>query len=448
MKPLVAIVGRPNVGKSTLFNRLVGERRAIVLDTPGVTRDRNYGDADWLGRYFTVIDTGGFEPDAQATIPAQMREQALLAVEEADVVVFLCDARDGLLPADHEVAEILRRRVPEKVVYAVNKVDGPKQESLAAEFYELGVETIHPVSAEHTRGLGDLLDAVLEKLPPPLPGEDEEDERVTRIALVGRPNVGKSTLSNKLLGEERMIVSDVPGTTRDAIDARLVQGDSEYLLIDTAGLRRKRGISRGTSEAYSVVRTLRALDRCHVAVVLLDATEGVTDQDARIIGIAAEKGRAIILAINKWDAVEKDSKTAKRFADEMELKLPFVSWAPKLFISGLTGQRVHKLLGLIDEVREAHRFRVGTGQLNRWLEEVTHRHQPPVSRGRRLRFYYATQARVAPPTIVLSCNDPKAVHFSYQRYLQNQLRETFPLAGTPIRLSFKGKKNPFDPDEE
>lgn len=267
MKPLVAIVGRPNVGKSTLFNRLVGERRAIVLDTPGVTRDRNYGDADWLGRYFTVIDTGGFEPDAQATIPAQMREQALLAVEEADVVVFLCDARDGLLPADHEVAEILRRRVPEKVVYAVNKVDGPKQESLAAEFYELGVETIHPVSAEHTRGLGDLLDAVLEKLPPPLPGEDEEDERVTRIALVGRPNVGKSTLSNKLLGEERMIVSDVPGTTRDAIDARLVQGDSEYLLIDTAGLRRKRGISRGTSEAYSVVRTLRALDRCHVAVV-------------------------------------------------------------------------------------------------------------------------------------------------------------------------------------
>ena len=444
MKPVVAIVGRPNVGKSTLFNRLVGERRAIVLDTPGVTRDRNYGDAEWIGRHFTVIDTGGFDPDVSEGIPAHMRDQAMLAVEQADVVIFLCDARDGLLLPDREVAEILRRHVPDKVVYAVNKVDGSKQNPLVGEFYELGVDEVYGISAEHARGIGDLCDAVLEKLPPPADDEADEAPHITRVALVGRPNVGKSTLANRLLGEERMIVSEVPGTTRDAIDAKLQIGESEYLLIDTAGLRRKRGYRQRSSEGYSVVRTLRAIDRCHVAIVMIDATEGVTDQDARIIGLAVEKGRAVVLAVNKWDDVDKDSKTAQRFTEQVQLKLPFAAWAPVLYMSGLTGQRVHKLMGLVDKVRASHQFRCATGPLNRWLELATQRHQPPVVKGRRLRLYYATQARIAPPTIVVSCNDPEGVHFSYKRFLLNQFREAFDVEGTPIRLVFRGKKNPYD----
>lgn len=448
MKPIVAIVGRPNVGKSTLFNRLVGERRAIVLDTPGVTRDRNYGDAEWLGNHFTVIDTGGFDPDVSEGIPAHMREQALMAVEQADVVILLCDARDGLLPADREVAGILRRSVPDKVIYVANKIDGSKQDGLSAEFYELGAEVVHAVSAEHARGIGDLLDAVLEKLPvPPPEAEDDDAGGVTRVALVGRPNVGKSTLANRLLGEERMIVSDIPGTTRDAIDARLDVGGREYLLIDTAGLRRKRGIRRGSSEGFSVMRTLRALDRCHVAIVMLDAAEGVTDQDARIVGLANEKGRAVVLAVNKWDAIEKDAKSAQRFTEQMHLKLPFATWAPGLYMSGLTGQRVHKLMSMVDAVREAHLFRCATGPLNRWLERALERHQPPVVRGRRIRLYYATQVRNAPPTVVLSCNDPDGIHFSYQRFLQNQFRETFPVEGTPIRLVFRGKTNPYTDED-
>lgn len=438
MTPLVAIVGRPNVGKSTLFNRLIGEKKAIVLDTPGVTRDRNYGEASWGGRNFSVVDTGGFEPKAEEGIVAAMRRQALLAVEESELVLFVVDARSGLMQADREVADILRRGQV-NVLYVVNKVDAKSQDELALEFYELGAEVLYTVSAEHGRGVGRLLDAVARELPPT--EIDEDDELITRVALVGRPNVGKSTLANRLLGDERMIVSPIPGTTRDAIDERLMVDDREYRLIDTAGLRRKRGIDRKSSEGYSVVRTIRAIGRCHVAVALIDATEGVTDQDARIIGLAVEKGRAIVLVVNKWDAVEKDHKTAQRFKEALELKLPFVNWAPVLFMSGLTGQRVHKLMGLVDDVRSAHQFRVPTGELNRWLEQCLIKHQPPVVRNRRLRFYYATQVRIAPPTIMLSCNDPEAVHFSYKRFMINQFRAAFKLEGTPIRLKFKGKKD-------
>ena len=441
MMPLVAIVGRPNVGKSTLFNRLIGERKAIVLDTPGVTRDRNYGETKWGGRNFSVVDTGGFEPKAEEGILAAMRRQALLAVDESELVLFVLDARSGLMQADREVADILRRGQV-KVLYVVNKIDGQQQDALALEFYELGAETLFSISAEHGRGVGRLLDVVATELPKI--DLDDDDDLITRVALVGRPNVGKSTLANRLLGDERMIVSPIPGTTRDAIDERLVVDGTEYRLIDTAGLRRKRGIDRKSSEGYSVVRTIRAISRCHVAVAMIDATEGVTDQDARIIGLAAEKGRAILLVVNKWDAVEKDAKTAQRFSEDIERKLTFVSWAPVLFMSGLTGQRVHKLMGLVDTVRAAHQFRVPTGELNRWLERCLIKHQPPVVRNRRLRFYYATQVRIAPPTIMLSCNDPEAVHFSYKRFMVNQFRETFKLVGTPIRLKFRGKKDRHD----
>lgn len=445
MKPIVAIVGRPNVGKSTLFNRLIGEKKAIVLDTPGVTRDRNFGDARWQGRHFTVVDTGGFEPVSDDDMLGNMRAQALLAIDEAEVVLLVLDGRDGLLDADREVAELLRR-ADRKVVFAVNKIDGQSQEDLAAEFYALGVDALHLISAEHGRGVGRMLDALAALLPENADALADEDDDVTRFALIGRPNAGKSTLANRLLGENRMIVSEVPGTTRDAIDIPLEIDGRRYLLIDTAGLRRKKKIPRGTSEGYSAVRTLRAMDRCHVAVCLFDALDGITEQDARVVGVAAEKGRALVFAVNKWDAVDKDPKSAQRFEAEIQRKIPFATYAPVVFMSGLTGQRVHKLVEQIDRVREAHRQRITTGRLNRWLEETTARHQPPVVRNRRLKFYYATQARTAPPTIVISCNDPEAVHFSYQRFLVNQFRESFDLPGTPVRLVFRGKVDRFEED--
>jgi GTP-binding protein len=438
VKPIVAIVGRPNVGKSTLFNRIIGERRAIVLDTPGVTRDRNYGDVWWEGRDFTVVDTGGFEPAVEHGVVARMREQAMLAIEEAEVVVFVMDAMAGPLPADYEVVELLRRS-GRQVVYAVNKVDNPKRRDEMAEFYSLGVESLFPISAEHGLGVDDLVDAVAELLPEPEPLDEEAEERVARVALLGRPNVGKSTLANRLLGEDRMVVDSTPGTTRDAIDSPLRVGDREYLLIDTAGLRRRRGIDRMSAEGHSVMRTLRAIERCHVAVVLLDAIDGVTDQDARIVGLTEEKGRALVLVVNKWDAVEKDEKTTQKYMDELRLKLPFATYAPVLFISGLTGLRVHKLMELVDRVRDRHLFRATTGPLNRWLKECTERHSPPVVRGRRLKLYYATQTSIAPPTIMISCNYPDSVHFSYHRFLVNQFREAFDVEGTPIRLIFRAR---------
>jgi GTP-binding protein len=442
--PIVAIVGRPNVGKSTLFNRLIGERRAIVLDTPGVTRDRNYGECDWAGRRFTVIDTGGLEFDTEDLMLARVREQAMQAISEADVVLFVADGRDGLTPADREMAALLRRlesdeKEPRRVVFAVNKIDHRKHHGLEAEFFELGIDSIFPISAEHARGLGDLLDAVIEGMPLFGPEEEDDEDGPVRVAIIGRPNAGKSTLINRMLGEDRVIASDVPGTTRDTIDSALEVDGRAYVLVDTAGLRRKRGIKRGSSESYSVMRTLRALERCHVAVHLIDAEDGVTDQDARIAGLADDRGRGLILVVNKWDAIAKDDKTAKRFTDDLHRKLPFVEYAPILYASALTGQRVNRLLPMVDEVRAAQLTRISTGQLNRWLESCTRRHSPPVVRNRPVKLYYATQPGVAPPTIVVSCNDPEGVHFSYRRFLVNRFRESFDVAGTPVKLIFRAR---------
>ena len=448
MRALVAIVGRPNVGKSTLFNRLVGAKKAIVLDTPGVTRDRHYGEAKWAGPPFDLIDTGGFEMVDSSNIVTQMREQAMAAIEEADLVLFVVDGRAGVTPDDIEVARLLRNS-GKACICAVNKIDGQKQDALVYEFYSLGLENIMPISAEHSRGVSQLLEAVDDTLNlsaffGDLDGEREDE---TRIALLGRPNVGKSTLTNRLLGEDRMIVDSTAGTTRDSIDAPLIVDGERFLLIDTAGLRRKSNIKRWSSEGFSVMRTIRAIERCHVAVVLIDAEEGITDQDAKIIGLTHEKGRALIILVNKWDAIEKDHKTVEVYKEQIDRKLPFAGYAPILFISGLTGQRVHKLIGFVKKVRENHLFRSTTGPLNRWLEEVVQKHHPPTHKNRRLRLYYVTQARNAPPTLIFHCNHPEAVHFSYQRYLVNQFRDKFGLEGTPIRLVFRGKDNPFDPDE-
>lgn len=447
-RALVAIVGRPNVGKSTLFNRLVGAKKAIVLDTPGVTRDRHYGEARWAGPPFDVIDTGGFESGDGSSIVTQMREQALAAIEEADLVVFTVDGRAGITPDDAEVARLLRLS-ERPVVCAVNKLDGQKQEALVYEFYSLGLENILPISAEHGRGVGELFEEIDSQLglSEAYDGEEDEREDETRIAILGRPNAGKSTLTNRLLGEDRMIVDSTAGTTRDAIDAPIEVDGERFLLIDTAGLRRKSNIRRWSSEGFSVMRTLRAVERCHVAVVLIDATEGITDQDAKIIGLTHDKGRALVILVNKWDAVEKDHKTVETYRDQIERKLPFAGYAPILFISGLTGQRVHKLIGMVKHVRSHHLFRATTAPLNRWLEEVIQKHHPPTHKNKRLRLYYVTQPRNAPPTLVFSCNHPDAVHFSYQRYLVNQFREHFKLEGTPIRLQFRGKENPYDPDD-
>lgn len=448
MKPTVAIVGRPNVGKSTLFNRLIGERRAIVLNTPGVTRDRHYGESSWDGREFTIVDTGGFEPEATEGVVLYMRQQALQAIEQADVVIFLTDGRDGLLPADREVAELLRR-AQHKTVFVVNKCDNREQTAMAAEFYALGVERIYAISAEHGRGVNVMLDAVVRLLPPPAADEGDDEHAITRVALVGRPNVGKSTLTNRLLGEDRMIVDSVAGTTRDAIDSALVVNGTEYRLIDTAGLRKKKKIRRRSSEGYSVLRTLNAIERCHVAVLLIDATDGVTDQDAKIAGYALEKGRALILAVNKWDALEKDNETAKLFKEQIQQRLPHVAgFAPILYMSGLTGQRVHRLMGMVDQCRASHLQRIDTGPLNRWLKQATIAHSPPVSGTQQIRLYYATQARTAPPTIVVHCNNAKGIHFSYKRFLVNQFREQFKVTGTPVRLIFKGKANPYIDEED
>lgn len=448
MRKVIALVGRPNVGKSTLFNRIVGAKKAVVLDIPGVTRDRHYGEARWAGPPFDVVDTGGFEPNATSSVVSQMRDQALAAIDEADLVVFVVDARDGVTPDDLEVAQILRT-ANRPVICAVNKVDGPKQQNLMFEFYSLGLEHLVPVSAEHGRGVSELFD-MIEELGELGDDQIDHEERMdeTRVALLGRPNAGKSTLTNRLLGEDRMIVDSVAGTTRDAIDAPIYVDGERFLLIDTAGLRRKSGIKRYSSEGFSVMRTLRAIERCHVALVLIDAQEGITDQDAKIIGITHEKGRALVILVNKWDAIEKDHKTVDRYREQLNLKIPFASYAPIVFISGLTGQRVHKIIDYVKRVRERHLFRVGTGPLNRWLEEVTHRHHPPTHKNKRLRFYYATQVRTAPPTVMLSCNHPDAVHFSYERYLINQFRSNFDVEGSPIRLIYRGKKNPFDHDDE
>ncbi|MCL2841652.1 MAG: ribosome biogenesis GTPase Der [Defluviitaleaceae bacterium] len=430
-KPIVAIVGRPNVGKSTLFNRIVGERIAIVDDAPGITRDRLYADAEWLNHAFTLIDTGGLDPDAEDFITKHIFRQAEVAIESADVVLFLVDIKAGVLDSDRHVAEMLRR-ANKKVVLVVNKVDVPTRENNEIyEFYELGIGDPIPVSAGQALGLGDMLDEIVNHF-----GEkanhDEDDGKI-RVAILGKPNVGKSSLINKILGEERVIVSDIPGTTRDAVDTFLERGGNEYVFIDTAGLRRKSKIKENI-ERYSIVRTIAAVERCDVCVLMIDAEEGITEQDTKIAGIAHERGRAAIIVVNKWDKIEKSDKTMNEFTKRIETELAYMPYAPKLFISALTGQRVHKLFELIYTVYQNHAQRVSTGVLNDVLLEATAMHAPPSDKGKPLRIYYATQVSVKPPTFVLFVNDKNLMHFSYTRYLENRIREAFGFPGTPIHF--------------
>ncbi|MDP2973024.1 MAG: ribosome biogenesis GTPase Der [Deltaproteobacteria bacterium] len=436
MKSILAIVGRPNVGKSTLFNQIAGGKKAIVYNEPGVTRDRNYADVIWEKSSFTLIDTGGFEPVSKDRIFVQMREQCQLAMEEADVVLFVMDGKEGLTPSDKEIADILRR-LNKPVFYIVNKIDGHQHEERAYEFYKLGVGRIFTLSAEHRYGLNELMDEVMEVLPGAI--EAEEDGNATKVAVLGRPNVGKSSLINRILGYKRVIVDEAPGTTRDAIDTRFERDGKGYTLIDTAGIRRKSRISLRL-EKYSIIEALRTIDRCHVALLLLDSKEGVTDQDARIGGFIHEKGKGCILVVNKWDLIEKDSQTIVRFEKKIYEDLKYLSYVPILFISALTGQRVKKVLDTIDRVAEEAEKRIPTSPLNKALEGWVKRFPPPSYRTRQVKLNYITQVSVAPPTFLIYTNFPEGIHFSYERYLTNKMRETFGFKGVPIRLQFRKKR--------
>lgn len=440
-KPLVALVGRPNVGKSTLFNRVIGERRAIVFDEPGTTRDRTYGETDWNGVTFDVVDTGGLQSEAEiarsdiATIARGTREQARLAIAEADVVVLVVDGRDGLLPTDDDVAALLRAS-GKPVVLAVNKAESAARRDEALEFYALGLGEPIPISAYHGTGVGDLLDAVVAHLPP---SAEEPDEDVPRIAIVGRPNVGKSALLNAFLGQERAIVSDVPGTTRDPLDTRFIWNDRPLILIDTAGIRRRGRVEHAGVEQYSVIRSMKAIGRADVALLVIDAVEGITAQDLHIAGYVNDEAKGLVVVVNKWDAVEKDGRTMDRYREELAKALDFMSYAPVVFISALYGQRVGQVLERTLEVLAERDKRVPTGQLNRVVREALAATPPTGRHGKPLKFYYATQPRVAPPTFVFFVNDPKSIHFTYRRYLENRLRDEFGFVGAPIRLSFRGR---------
>ena len=437
-KPIVAVVGRPNVGKSTLFNALAGERISIVKDTPGVTRDRIYTDVSWLSHEFTMIDTGGIEPDSSDVILSQMREQAMIAIDTADVIIFMTDVRQGLTDADYQVATMLRKsRKP--IVLAVNKVDSFKTQQMDVyEFYNLGIGEPYAISAEGKQGLGDLLDAVISKFPEG--AEAQEEDENPRIAVVGKPNVGKSSIINKLLGGNRVIVSDIAGTTRDAIDTVISRNGKNYTFIDTAGLRRKSKIKEDL-ERYSIIRTVSAVERCDIAVVVIDATEGITEQDAKIAGIAHERGKGLIVAVNKWDAVEKDDKSVKEFTNKVRNTLSFAYYAEIIFISAKTGQRLSKLFDTIDEILDSQTLRVQTGVLNDILTEALAMQQPPSDKGRRLKVFYMTQVAVKPPTFVIFVNEKKLMHFSYQRYLENRVREAFGFKGTAIRFIIRERQD-------
>jgi GTP-binding protein len=435
MKPIIAIVGRPNVGKSTLFNRIVGGKKAIVANEPGVTRDRNYADVEWEESPFTLIDTGGFEPVSKDRIFIQMREQCQLAMDEADVILFLMDGKEGLTPSDKEIANILRQ-VNKPVFYIVNKIDGPKHEEKVFEFYGLGVETIYSISAEHRYGVDGLMDEAVKVLPRTT--EEKWDRKATKVAVVGRPNVGKSSLINRLLGYKRVMVDEAPGTTRDAIDTLFERDGKRYILIDTAGIRRKSRISFRL-EKFSIVEALRTIDRSDVVLLLLDSEEGVTSQDARIGGFIQEKGKGCILVLNKWDLIEKDSQTMVEFERKIYSDLKYLSYAPILFISALTGQRVPKILNRVDQVSEQTKKRISTGTLNRSFRQWVERFTPPLYKNRRVKLNYITQVSTAPPTFMISTNIPEGIHFSYERYLTNQMRETYGFEGVPILLQFKKK---------
>lgn len=436
-KPIVAIVGRPNVGKSTLFNVLAGEQISIVQDTPGVTRDRIYADVSWLAIHFTLIDTGGIEPDSGDIILSQMREQAEIAIETADVIIFLTDVRQGLVDADAKVADMLRRS-KKPVVLVVNKVDSfDKQMTDVYEFYNLGIGEPVPISAASRLGIGDMLETVTSYFPQD--GlEDEEDER-PKIAVVGKPNVGKSSMINKLLGENRIIVSDIAGTTRDAIDTEIIWNDRQYVFIDTAGLRRKSRIKEEI-ERYSIIRTVTAVERADVVIVVIDATEGVTEQDAKIAGIAHERGKGVIIAVNKWDAIEKNDKTIYEHTRKIKEVLAYMPYAELLFVSAETGQRLAKLFDVIDVVIENQTLRVATGVLNEIVSEAVALQQPPSDKGKRLKIYYITQVSVKPPTFVIFVNDKQLMHFSYVRYLENRIREAFGFKGTSLKFFIRERK--------
>ena len=436
-KPIVAIVGRPNVGKSTLFNVIAGDSIAIVKDTPGVTRDRIYADCSWLNYNFTLIDTGGIEPDSSDVILSQMRDQAQIAIDTADVIIFLVDVRQGLTDADGKVADMLRRS-QKPVVLCVNKVDSfKKMQADVYEFYNLGIGDPIPVSASNHQGVGDLLEAVSDHFKKD--GSESDDDDRPRIAIVGRPNVGKSSIVNRLVGEKRVIVSDIAGTTRDAIDTPLKRNGREYILIDTAGLRRKSKIHEDL-ERYSIIRTVTAVERADVVVMVIDAAEGVAEQDAKIAGIAHERGKGVIIAVNKWDAVEKDDKTIYKMTEKIKQTLAYMPYAEFVFISAKTGQRLDKLFELIDMIIENQSMRIATGVLNEILAEAVAMQQPPSDKGRRLKIFYMTQISVKPPTFVVFVNDKKLMHYSYTRYIENQIRNAFGFRGTPLRFIIRERK--------
>ena len=438
MKPLIAIVGRPNVGKSMLFNKLVGQRLSIVEDTPGVTRDRLYAEAEWLGRKFDLVDTGGIEPGTDSEILAFMRQQAEIAIQNATVIIFLCDIKTGLTASDQEVANMLLRS-GKPVVLAVNKMDqvGHTNPDIY-EFYNLGLGDPIAVSAVHGHGTGDLLDECFKYFPPE--DQEEEDEDVIKVAIIGKPNVGKSSLVNRILGEQRVIVSDMAGTTRDAVDSYFENAKGKYLFIDTAGMRKKSKVD-DRIEKFSVLRATMAIERSDVCLIMIDAGEGVTEQDTKVAGLAHEAGKACIIVVNKWDSIEKDDKTMDKMRQDVRRDLSYMTYAPILFISALTGQRVDRLFDLINYVVDQASLRITTGMLNSVLADATARVQPPTDKGRRLKIYYMTQIGVKPPHFVCFCNDAKLFHFSYQRYLENQIRSTFGLEGTPVRLTIRQKSD-------
>ena len=437
-KPIVAIIGKPNVGKSTFFNYLVGSRISIVEDTPGVTRDRIYAETNWRGRDFTLIDTGGIEPNSDNIILSQMREQANLAISMADVIIFLTDIRQGVTAADKEIAVMLKKS-GKPIVLVCNKADNiEKDKDEIYEFYNLGIGEPFPISAANAIGIGDVLDAIYEKFPK-ADEEDNDDDKI-KVAVIGKPNVGKSSLINKILGENRAIVSDIAGTTRDAIDSEFENDKGKYILIDTAGVRKKSKVKESI-EKYSIMRTLLAIERADVCLMMIDAVEGVTDQDAKIAGEAHEAGKGVIIVVNKWDAVEKETGTLENYKKDIYQKLKYLSYAPIIFISALTGQRVNKLFDLINQVAEQNSMRIKTSVLNQVINEAIAIVQPPSDKGRRLRIYYGTQVSTKPPTFVVFVNDKKLFHFSYERYIVNQIRKEFGLVGTPIRIIAREKSD-------
>lgn len=436
-KPVIAIVGRPNVGKSTLFNRIAGKQKAIVIDEPGATRDRNYMDCVYHDKAFTLIDTGGFEPSSEEKILVQMREQSNLAIQEADVIIFLMDSRDGLTPSDMEIARQLRGK-NKSVFYVANKVDGERHTDLLTDFYRLGIEEIHSISAQHGRGVDELLSIVVLDFPEGTT-DQEDQETPIKIAIVGKPNVGKSSLVNKILGKERSIANPTPGTTRDAIDSAVKVHGKNYLLIDTAGIRKKSKISQ-VLEKYSVVQALKSINRCDIALVLIDAEEGITEQDTKIIGLAHERGKACIIVVNKWDKIEKDNSTVGKFVEDIKDTVKFLDFAPIIFISAVTGQRAPKIFDLIDKVYEQYTKRVGTSPLNDLIEKSVRKNPMPRYQNRQMHISYATQTDIKPPTFVFFVGHAKGIHFSYERYLMNQIREEFGFDSVPLKLIFRKKR--------